>query len=110
DHRFPVAAHQDVCRLHVAMDNALGVSVLDATARLQEQRDPATPIQLLRVSVLMDRLSIYKPHRQVGRLIHLPSIEHGGGVWVVELRGKLRLAREPLPALSGGGSKADEQL
>ena len=63
---FPVVGDQDVRRLDVAMDDQVGVGVLDGLGDIEEQPQPPLDGALIRVAILRDRLAVDVFHRQPG--------------------------------------------
>ena len=93
--RLGAADHEDIGRLDVAMDHALGVGegegVGDAAhdqGGLRRRRPPAFLAQLAQVAALQQL------HRDVGAVVADAGIEHGDDVWMAEPAGGARFVDE----------------
>ena len=88
------AGEQQVGRLHVAVDHALGVGVLQTPCGL---RDPSTGLRHRQRSLLLDELrqvrALDEFHRQVVSAVDLVRVENRHDVGVRQLRGRSGLAR-----------------
>jgi hypothetical protein len=104
----PVAGQEDVFRLDVPMHDIVAVRIAQRIGHFA--RDQQCFIQgqlLLPLQPVPQRLNFDEWHRVVHEAAHLPRVEQGQDVWVVEAGGDADFAKEPVGAQRGGGFGAE---
>ena len=109
-HRARLGEHQ-VLGLHVAVDEALGVRMLQRARDLpRDLQRRALLDALVAVQLVEDRLAVDVLHHEVVVLAHLADVERADDVGVAELRGRTSLLVEALHEHRVGQELAGQDL
>jgi hypothetical protein len=103
-----VQRHEHVRRLEVAVDDALGVGVLDGAADLDEQLEAVARRQAVAVAVVGDGHAVHQLHHEVGPArVGGAGVQDAGNVLVVHQRQGLALGLEAGDDLAGVEARLD---
>ena len=99
----PLAVHEDVGRLQVAMDDEVLVCGVDGLTDLDEEVDTSSEVEVLLTSEGVDRATLRELHHEVGPAVFGGSaIEQAGDSGVLEVGENLALGSEAPRHFSGG--------
>ena len=88
--------YEQVCRLNVAMNDALGMSVLQALRRLDGEFENFLGGQRLVLEPLLESLSFQQFHHNKGPALVFAYIVHSRDIGVVQTRSRPRLLQETI--------------
>ena len=91
--------HEDVGRLDVAVDDAVGVGGVQRVRNLSREVQHQTKRERPAVHVLLERLALEQLHGDELRALELVDLVDRADVRVIERRGGARLAQKPIGGL-----------
>ena len=108
---FDAVFEENVRRLHVAVDEPLGMRGREAPRRLQADAEDLAETHRARIAdALLERCAPAVGHDEVGKAGELVDTVNGDDVVVDDRRGGLRLAEEALPGGAARGEVGAEEL
>ena len=110
-HALDAIFEEDVCRLHVAVDEPLRMGRGQAPRRLQADAEDLAEVHRARIAnALLERRAPAVGHDEVGKTGELVDAVDGDDVVVDDRRRGLRLAEEALPGGAARGQVGAEEL